>query len=227
MTTFITIYSVLITLLIYSFGRKLYGKHPSPFTTPVFFSTVAIILILIISRLDFQDYTPAKDIISYFLGPATVALAVPLYKNRMVIARYAIPALSGMVLGLAVTLSLAIAIAKAFSLPLYILQGLAVKSITVPIAVEITEIYSGDANVSAAFVILTGVLGTMIAPKIMDIMGIHMPFARGIAFGTIAHGLGTAQASQESEFTGAVAGAAMALAGLIISSFFPLIHSFL
>ena len=227
MTTFITIYSILITLLVYSFGRRLYGKHPSPFTTPVFFSTVVIILILIISGLDFQDYTPAKDIISYFLGPATVALAVPLYKNRIVIARYAIPALSGMVLGLAVTLSLAIAIAKAFSLPLYILQGLAVKSITVPIAVEITEIYSGDANVSAAFVILTGVLGTMIAPKIMDIMGIHMPFARGIAFGTIAHGLGTAQASQESEFTGAVAGAAMALAGLIISSFFPLIHSFL
>ena len=227
MTTFITIYSILITLLVYSFGRRLYGKHPSPFTTPVFFSTVVIILILIISGLDFQDYTPAKDSISYFLGPATVALAVPLYKNRIVIARYAIPALSGMVLGLAVTLSLAIAIAKAFSLPLYILQGLAVKSITVPIAVEITEIYSGDANVSAAFVILTGVLGTMIAPKIMDIMGIHMPFARGIAFGTIAHGLGTAQASQESEFTGAVAGAAMALAGLIISSFFPLIHSFL
>lgn len=227
MTTLITLYSLLITVLAYSVGRKIYRKHPSPFTTPVFFGTVTIILVLLISGLDFKDYTPGKDIITYFLGPATVSLAVPLYKNRSIIAKYAIPAISGMILGLTVTLFLALAIAKALSLPLYILQGLAVKSITVPIAVGITEIYGGDPNISAAFVILTGVLGTMIAPKLMDKLNITMPFARGIAFGTIAHGLGTAQATQESEFTGAVAGAAMAISGVIISCLFPLINHFL
>ena len=227
MTTFITLYSIMITIIAYAIGRKIYSKHPSPFTTPVFFGTVTIILVLLISGLDFNDYTPGKDIITYFLGPATVALAVPLYKNRAIIAKYAIPAISGMILGLAVTLTLALTIAKALTLPLYILQGLAVKSITVPIAVEITEIYGGNPNVSAAFVILTGVLGTMIAPKLMDKLNVTMPFARGIAYGTIAHGLGTAQATQESEFTGAVAGAAMALSGIIISCLFPLINHFL
>lgn len=227
MTTFITPYSILITVLAYSFGRKIYGKYPSPFTTPVFFGTVTIILVLLLSGLSFKDYTPGKDIITFFLGPATVSLAVPLYKNRSIIAKYVIPAISGMMLGLVVTLALALAIAKALSLPVVILQGLAVKSITVPVAVEITEIYGGDPNISAAFVILTGVLGTMVAPKMMDKLNITMPFARGIAFGTIAHGLGTAQAAQESEFTGAVAGAAMAMTAIIISSLFPLINHFL
>ncbi|MFF2286763.1 LrgB family protein [Peribacillus butanolivorans] len=227
MTTLITIYSILITILAYFIGRKIYAKHPSPFTTPVFFSTVTIILVLLISGLDFNDYSTGKDIITYFLGPATVALAVPLYKNRAIIVKYGIPAISGMILGLTVTLILAFVIANAFSLPQFILQGLAVKSITVPIAVEITELYGGNPNVSAAFVILTGVLGTMIAPRMMDKLNITMPFARGIAYGTIAHGLGTAQAAQESEFTGAVAGAAMAIAGILISCFFPLIDNFL
>ncbi|KWW22422.1 hypothetical protein AS888_12870 [Peribacillus simplex] len=227
MTALITPYSILITLLAYYMGRKLYAKRPSPFTTPVFFSTITIILILLATGLDFDDYSPAKDIISYFLGPATVALAVPLYKNRRIIVKYAIPAISGMILGLMVTLAIAFTIAQAFSLPQFILQGLAVKSITVPIAVEITELYGGDSNISAAFVILTGVLGTMIAPKMMDKLNITMPFARGIAYGTIAHGLGTAQAAQESEFTGAVAGAAMAIAGILISCFFPVISHFL
>ncbi|WP_340371526.1 LrgB family protein [Peribacillus sp. FSL E2-0218] len=227
MTALITPYSILITFLAYYMGRKLYAKRPSPFTTPVFFSTITIILILLATGLDFDDYSPAKDIISYFLGPATVALAVPLYKNRRIIVKYAIPAISGMILGLMVTLAIAFTIAQAFSLPQFILQGLAVKSITVPIAVEITELYGGDSNISAAFVILTGVLGTMIAPKMMDKLNITMPFARGIAYGTIAHGLGTAQAAQESEFTGAVAGAAMAIAGILISCFFPVISHFL
>ncbi|MED3761102.1 MULTISPECIES: LrgB family protein [Peribacillus] len=227
MTAFITTYSILITILAYFTGRKIYTKHPSPFTTPVFFSTVTIILVLLISGLDFEDYSPGKDIITYFLGPATVALAVPLYKNRKIIVKYAMPAISGMIFGLLVTLIIAFAIAKAFSLPPFIFQGLAVKSITVPIAVEITELYGGNSNISAAFVILTGVLGTMIAPKMMDKLNITMPFARGIAYGTIAHGLGTAQAAQESEFTGAVAGAAMAIAGILISCFFPFISNFL
>ncbi|WP_285766013.1 LrgB family protein [Peribacillus sp. SI8-4] len=227
MTALITPYSILLTILAYYIGRKIYAKHPTPFTTPVFFSTVTIILILLASGLDFDDYSPAKNIISYFLGPATVALAVPLYKNRKIIVKYAIPAISGMILGLMVTLTIAFTIAQAFSLPQFILQGLAVKSITVPIAVGITELYGGDSNISAAFVILTGVLGTMIAPKMMDKLNITMPFARGIAYGTIAHGLGTAQAAQESEFTGAVAGAAMAIAGILISCFFPVISHFL
>ncbi|WP_082630190.1 LrgB family protein [Peribacillus muralis] len=227
MTALITTYSILLTIIAYIIGRKIYAKYPSPFTTPVFFSTITIILILLASGLNFEDYTPGKNIITYFLGPATVALAVPLYKNRKIIVKHALPAISGMILGLMVTLIIAFTIALAFSLPPFILQGLAVKSITVPIAVEITELYGGDSNISAAFVILTGVLGTMIAPKMMDKLNITLPFARGIAYGTIAHGLGTAQAAQESEFTGAVAGAAMAIAGILISCFFPFISHFL
>jgi len=89
------------------------------------------------------------------------------------------------------------------------------------------SLYEGDANLAAAFVLITGILGTMIAPWLMDKLHITMPFARGIAYGTIAHGFGTAHAAQESEFTGAVAGAAMAMAGIIIAFCFPVFYSFL
>lgn len=227
MNTLITIFSILLTIAAYTLGRKLYAKYPSPFTTPVFFCVVTIIGILLISGLSFEDYTPAKDIITFFLGPATVALAVPLYKNRDIITKYALPALVGIVFGLATTLSIALVIGKLYTLSLEILQALAVKSVTVPIAVEITNIYNGNANLAAGFVILTGILGTMLAPWIMNKLGLYMPFARGIAYGTIAHGLGTAQAAQESEFTGAVAGAAMAIAGILTAITFPIIYTLL
>ncbi|MEH6945972.1 LrgB family protein [Bacillus sp. JJ634] len=227
METFITIYSITITIIAYIAGRKVYTKYPSPFTTPVFLCTIAIVSVLLISGLHFEDYILAKEIITYFLGPATVALAIPLYKNRAIIAKYAIPAISGIILGLAVTLCIAIIIAKLFSFSLNMVQALAVKSVTVPIAVEIMSLYEGDANLAAAFVLITGILGTMIAPWLMDKLHITMPFARGIAYGTIAHGFGTAHAAQESEFTGAVAGVAMAMAGIIIAFCFPMIDSFL
>jgi len=227
METFITIYSISITIIAYILARKIYMKYPSPFTTPVFLCTVAVISTLLISNLHFEDYVVAKDIITYFLGPSTVALAVPLYKNRAIIAKYAIPAISGTILGLAFTLCIAIIIAKLFSFSLNMVQALAVKSVTVPIAVEIMSLYEGDENLAAAFVLITGILGTMIAPWLMDKLHITMPFARGIAYGTIAHGFGTAHAAQESEFTGAVAGAAMAIAGIIIAFCFPLFYPFL
>ncbi|WP_110927833.1 LrgB family protein [Bacillus massiliglaciei] len=227
MTVPITIFNILLTAGAYLAGRKIYARFPTPFTTPVFFCIVVIITIFSISGIDYNDYKPAKDFISFFLGPATIALAVPLYKNREIIRKFAVPALCGIIFGLAVTLFTAILIGKAFFLSFVMLQALAVKSVTVPIAIEIMDINGGDQNITASFVILTGVLGTMLAPWIMDKIHIKDPFSRGIAYGTIAHGLGTAQASQESEFTGAVAGAAMAIAGIVISLVYPMIQHLL
>jgi predicted murein hydrolase (TIGR00659 family) len=225
MSMFITLYSLFLTIVVYFFSLKAAKKYPSSLMSPLFIATVMIILILLISGVSYEQYQPANEIITYLLGPATVSLAVPLYKNKAALAKYLLPACSGMFLGLLSTIAVALLLGVFFAFSTNILQALTVKSVTVPIAVEIAALYDGDPELAAAFVIITGLLGAMLGPWLMDRFHITMPFARGIAFGTIAHGIGTAQATKESELTGAVSGAAMGIAAMITPLFFPVISA--
>lgn len=88
----ITLFNIVLTLVVYLLARVLASRFPSPLTTPVFLSTVTIIFILVCSGMSYEDYTPAKEIMTYLLGPATVALAIPLYHNRHVLLQRAMPA---------------------------------------------------------------------------------------------------------------------------------------
>lgn len=221
MSTFVTLCSILLTVGAYMLSRLVARKYPSPFTTPVFFSTALIIIVLLIFGLSFEQYKPGKEIMTFFLGPATVALAVPLYKNRQLVVTYSIPAAAGIVVGaLATTLS-AVLIGLLFRLPHDVVASLGVKSVTVPIALEITALIGGNPTLSAAFVVLTGTLGTMIGPWLLKRSGITSSFAYGLAMGVVSHGQGTAQAATESELAGAVAGVAMGLTAIVTSLILP------
>ncbi|BAU28051.1 putative murein hydrolase (TIGR00659 family) [Aneurinibacillus soli] len=221
MSTFVTLFSILLTIGAYMVSRIVARKYPSPFTTPVFFSTALIIIVLLILGLSFEQYEPGKEIMTFFLGPATVALAVPLYKNRQLVVTYSVPAAAGIVIGaLATTLS-AVFIGLLFHLPHDVLASLGVKSVTVPIALEITALTGGNPTLSAAFVVLTGTLGTMIGPWLLKRSGITSPFAYGLAMGVVSHGQGTAQAATENELAGAVAGVAMGLTAIVTSIILP------
>lgn len=217
--------SVILTVIAYLASLKIRRHIQLPFTAPVFTGTVFIISFLVLSGNSYEEYAKAKGILTYMLGPATAALAVPLYKNRQLIAKYALPAFAGIITGLAVGLITAFTLAVMFKLPIYILQSLAVKSVTVPIAVEVTGLYGGYPELSAGFVIMTGMLGSMAGPWILSRLHINGPFSRGIALGTVAHGMGTAQAAQENEISGAASAAAMAISAALLSLFFPVFNS--
>ncbi|MFT9846591.1 LrgB family protein [Aneurinibacillus sp. REN35] len=227
MSMLVTLYSILLTMGAYLLSRVVARKYPSPFTTPVFFSTALIILVLLISNVSFSQYEPAQRIMTFFLGPATVALAVPLYKNRQLISKYSLPALVGLFAGLLSTIISVIFIAQALRLSDEIVASLSTKSVTVPIALEITRIIGGSPALSAAFVVLTGTIGTMLGPWIMNKAGIRSPFAYGLAMGTISHGQGAAQAASTDELAGAVAGVAMGLAAVLTSLLLPPLYSLL
>ena len=223
MRLLLALFGIGITGLAYALSRIVGKRYPSPLTSPVFFSTPFVIAVLLLSGMHLSDYQPAKDIIVSILGPATVALAVPLYKNRQTLLDNLLPSSVGLVLGSLSTLFIALVVAGLFDLPQVIRASLGVKSVTAPVAIELAPMINGDSTLVAAFVIATGIVGAMLGPWLMDKTGIHAPLARGLALGTISHGQGTAQAVIEGEVQGAAAGVAMVLAAILASIVAPIL----
>lgn len=216
-TVAITGFGIAVTIGAYALSLLARRRYPSPLTTPVLFSTVIIIAILLAAGISFSDYKPAKGIMTFLLGPATVALAIPLYKNRQAFFLNLIPAGIGLLAGSLGTMITAGLIARLFRFGPELVSSIAIKSTTVPIAVEIAKIVHGNPTLTAVFVVTTGMIGASFGPWLMDRLGITHPVSRGLALGTIAHGQGTAQAASEGELSGAVAGVAMGLGAVCTS----------
>ncbi|MGV3465726.1 MAG: LrgB family protein [Heyndrickxia sp.] len=219
----ITVYSIILTIIVYLFAIFIAKKFPSPFTTPVFLSTTIIIIVLFASHISYQDYEPAKSIMTYLLGPATVALAVPLYKNRHILFKNFLPALVGVFSGTIFTIVTAVFLGKLFKLSNLILTSLSIKSTTIPVASEISKIIGGDQLLVAAFVMITGMFGAMFGLKILNGIRVSNPFSRGLSLGTISHGIGTSEAVKEGELQGAVSGVAMGISAVFTSIIVPMI----
>jgi len=210
-------FDVGVTLGAYVLSRLVAKSHPSLFTTPVFFSTPLVILTLLATGVRLEDYKPAKDVMVFLLGPATVALAVPLHKNWRTLVENALPALFGLAAGSLSTLIAAAGLAKLFALSQVVVASIAIKSVTTPIAVELAPIVHGDPTLTVGFVVATGLIGATLGPWLMNVVGIRAPLARGLALGTISMAMGTAEALHEGELQGAVAGGAMSLAAVFTS----------
>jgi predicted murein hydrolase (TIGR00659 family) len=219
----ITLCSILLTVAAYQFTRFLGRKFPSPLTSPVFLSTLMVIAMLMFFHISYKEYTPAKGLMTYLLGPATVALAVPIYRNFNLISKYKAAALMGLLTGSVTTIFSAMIMAELFHFSKTILLSLSVKSVTVPVATEVGKIINGNPALIAAFVIVTGMIGAMFGPKLLNWVKVDHPFARGLSIGTIAHGIGTAEAVKEGEIQGAVSGAAMGIAAILTSFIIPYI----
>lgn len=226
MVVLVTLFSIGITVGAYLLSRLASKRYPSPITTPVFFSTTLIIILLLSLNISYDEYTIAKEIMTFLLGPATVALAVPLYKNRNMIKKHSVPALLGIVIGTASTIISGVILAKILKLSNEMIASGSVKSVTVPVAVEVSTIIGGDPALTAAFVVTTGILGTTLGPWLMNVTNITHPLSRGLALGTISHGQGTAHAATEGELQGSIAGVAMGLAAIFTAMIVPIIVPF-
>lgn len=227
MNTVITVFSIAMTIGMYIISRLLAKKYVSPLTSPVILSTVFIITILLLMRISYDEYTMAKEIITYFLGPATVALAVPIYKQRNLLKKFFVPVFVGMIVGSIVTIISALLMANMFHLSTIMKTSLSLKSITIPVAGEVATIIGADSFLVAAFVMITGMLGAFIGPWIMNLFKVTNPLARGLSMGTIAHGIGTAEIMKEGELQGAVSAVAMGLTAMMSAIMIPyFIHYF-
>ncbi|HMN93071.1 MAG TPA: LrgB family protein [Hydrogenophaga sp.] len=211
-----------ITLLVYQGAFVLYrrsGFHP--LANPVASAVLGLGLLLWATGTPYATYFEGAQFVHFLLGPATVALAVPLLEQLPRLKRLWLPLLGALVAGtLAATVS-AIGIGWLLGASKATLASLAPKSVTTPVAMGIAEQIGGLPSLTAVLVVSTGILGAATARYLFDALRITDPAVRGFALGTAAHGIGTARAFQVSEEMGAFAGLAMGLSALFSAVALP------
>ena len=189
---------------------------------PVLVSVAAIVLILKFGGISYAGYMRGGQYISLLLGPATVALALPLYDNLASIRRSARAILPSVVLGSVISSIGAMFIGRLLGASHEVVLSLGVHSATTPIAMGIAGQVGGLPSLAAAFTLLTGLAGVLLYGPVLRLIGVKDWRARGLGVGTVAHGLGTARMLQLSEAAGAYGGMAIGIGGLLTSIVVPL-----
>ncbi|MGE4406750.1 LrgB family protein [Pseudomonas sp.] len=216
------LFGVGITLVIFQLAYAAYEKTRWVFLQPVLVSMTLIVGVLLLCGLGYEEYRTSAQWLTILLGPATVALAVPLYLNLRRIRELFGPIVITLLVAGTFATALGMALAWAFGADEMILMTLAPKSVTSPIAMLVAEQIGGVVALAAVFVMITGVLGAILGPELLRRFGVQHPAARGIALGLTAHAVGTAQALQESDECGAFAALAMSLMGVMTAVLLPL-----
>lgn len=194
-----------------------------PWANAVLLSVLLIAPVLWVTQTDYTAYFEGAQFIHFLLGPATVALALPLWDNWGTIRASVAPIVLALLAGSIVAAGSAIMLAGAFGLPIEVLLSLAPKSTTAPVALGISEAVGGIPALTAVLVIMTGIIGAVTVTPLMNLLRITDWRARGFAVGVAAHGIGTARAFQVNPVAGAYAGIAMALNALLTSLIVPLL----
>ncbi|MGL1892057.1 MAG: LrgB family protein [Spirochaetaceae bacterium] len=214
---------VFMTLTFYIFYSWIQKKAKIAILNPVLLSIISIIIILKITGISYQEYSSGGRVISLFLGPATVALALPLYKNWDILKERGISLVLGVLIGSLVAILSVWGLSNLFKIDSEIILSLLPKSITTPIGMEVSRKIGGIPALTVSVIVLTGVLGNMLGPVIFRIFKIEDPVAVGAAFGTASHAIGTSKAIEIGEVEGAISGVSIGLAGLITSLLIPLL----
>ena len=194
-----------------------------PVLHPVITAAALLITFLTVAGIDYETYFEGAQFIHFLLGPATVALAVPLYDQLGRIRRLLLPVGVAVVAGSVTAALSAILVGAALGASHETLLSLAPKSVTTPIAMGITERIGGSPSLTAGLVLLTGVLGALLAPLVFRLLRIRDETAQGFALGLAAHGFGTAQAFGIGAAAGAFAGLGLGLAGLVTALLVPVL----
>jgi predicted murein hydrolase (TIGR00659 family) len=213
-----------MTLLAYQGATWLHrrcGGHP--LANPVLLAVAVLVALLGLTGTSYQTYFDGAQFVHFLLGPATVALAIPLYAQFDRLRRMALPLLGALLVGSLTAALSAVAIGRLLGASEATQLSLAPKSVTTPIAMGIAERIGGLPSLTAILVIATGILGAMGASFIYRALKIEDDAVRGFALGIASHGIGTARAFQESEQTGAFAALAMGLNGLMTALLLPVV----
>ena len=197
------------------------GRHP--FANPVLHAVWMIGLVLAFTGTPYRVYFEGAQFVHFMLGPATVALAIPLYEHRRTVARAILPMAGSLLVGAIVAMVSAVGIARLLGVPQDVLVSLAPKSVTAGVAMGVSEKFGGDPTLTAVLVMTTGVIGAMIVTPLMRLTGITDMRARGFSAGLSAHGIGTARAFQVDLLAGTFAGIGMGLNAMLTPVLMPLL----
>ena len=218
------LFGVSLTLLAYQIALSLYEKTKWVIFQPVLVSCVIIISILVTFNIDYAAYKEGTFLLSVLLGPATVALAIPLYLNLKRIRQVFWPTIFTLLIGGSLATVLGVGLAWLFGAEPFILSTMAPKSVTSPIAMLVADEIGGSASLAAVFVMITGIVGAMVGVELLRLFNVTHPAAVGLTMGITAHAVGTARSLQEGEEQGAFAALAMSIMGLLTAVLMPLVY---
>lgn len=208
-------FGVFVSILTYEFGSFLKKKYRLAIFNPILISVALVMVILLVFRVDYGVYYEGAKYLSYLLTPATVCLAVPLYEQIELLKKHAKAIMGGILAGVLTSLITILAFALIFGFSHEQYVTLLPKSITTAIGMGVSEELGGMVTITVAVIIITGVLGNIIAEAVCKLFRIEEPVAKGIAIGSASHAIGTAKAMEIGEIEGAMSSLSIAVAGLV------------
>jgi predicted murein hydrolase (TIGR00659 family) len=217
------LFGILLSLIAFQIDTLLYKKTRFSVLNPLLVACTLIIICLLCFRIDFEIYNLGGNYISFFLGPSTVVLAVPLYNKVRLLRTNAFPILAGIFAGCVAGISSIFLLSNLFKLDEVISRSLIPKSVTTPIGIEISKQIGGLPSITVAAIIITGITGAVLGPAICRFFHIRDKIAVGVAIGTASHALGTTRAIEIGETEGAMSGLAIGIAGLVMVFLVPLL----
>lgn len=213
-----------VTLLAYQAAYWIYrGTGRNPLANPILISVTLIISVLLVTKTPYQRYFDGAQIVHFLIGPATVAMAIPLYAQTERLKTMIFPLAMTLLVGSATAIGSAVAVGWLFGASTETLLSLAPKSTTMPIAMGVTEKIGGLPSLTSLTVTLTGISGAIMARGLLNLIRISDPAVRGFAVGITAHAIGTGYALQESEIAGAFSALGMGLNGVATTLLLPLL----
>lgn len=208
-------FAVLACLGLYQAGAWLKKKTGLAFLNPLLVSIAGGVGVLLLLRVDSTSFARAAQPLSWLLTPATVCLAIPLYRQVRLVRKYALSLLAGIAAGVAASILSVLVIALIFEMDHAGYVTLLPKSITTAIGMVVSREQGGVENITVAVIVLTGVFGNLMASPLCRLFRLTDPVARGVAIGTSSHAIGTARAMEMDDVTGAVSGLSIAVSGVL------------
>lgn len=208
-------FGAVVSLLAYEVGLMLKRRFRLAILNPLLIAVICVIGVNAVMKVDYQTYNAGGQYLSYLLTPATVCLAVPLYEQLALLKKHLTAVVCGIVAGVLASMMGVLICALVFGLEHELYVTLLPKSITTAIGMGVSEELGGIVTITVATIIVTGILGSVIADGVFALFRIEEPVARGLALGNASHAIGTAKAMEMGQVEGAMSGLAVAVAGLL------------
>jgi len=216
------LFGIVLSLIAFEIGLFIYRKTNISFFNPLLIAIGFVICFLLAFNIDFESYNKGAQFINMFLGPCTVILAVPLYKQIDLLKEHSTSIIIGILVGSLIGIFSIIGLSYLLNLNGEIIKSLIPKSVTTPIGIEISSELGGLVPITVLAIVITGICGAVMGPTICKIFRIKDPVAVGISLGTAAHAVGTSKAIELGETEGAMSGLSIGVAGIITVLIAPL-----
>jgi predicted murein hydrolase (TIGR00659 family) len=217
------LFGLLVTIFAYELGQIIYRKKRSELLNPLILAMLMIIGFLKVFHIPYDIYKTGGNLINFFLGPLTVALALPLYRQRQLVRKHGISLIVGIIAGVLTSYMTVWGLCTLLKFNRMLTLSSLPKSITNPMAVSLSQMIGGNPAITVSMVIFTGIAGALAAPMILRVTRLTNPVAKGIAIGASSHALGTSKAFELGETEGAMSSVSIGLTGILTVLILPVL----